>query len=58
LPLDTTMIRSTLGYSAMRYLRIEAFHAFTRQDSRVAGGQVNRNRVGAQIVVSQPMRIQ
>jgi len=58
LPLDTTLIRSTLGYSATRYLRVEAFHAFTRQDSRIAGGQVNRQRVGAQIVISQPMRIQ
>jgi hypothetical protein len=58
LPLDTTLVRSTLGYSATRYLRIEAFHMFTRQDSRIAGGQVNRQRVGAQIVVSQPMRIQ
>jgi hypothetical protein len=58
LPLDTTLIRSTLGYSATRYLRVEAFHAFTRQDSRVAGGRVNRQRIGAQIVISQPMRIQ
>jgi hypothetical protein len=58
LPLDTTAIRSTLGYSATRYLRIEAFHAFTRQDSKIAGGKVNRQRVGAQIVISQPMRIQ
>jgi hypothetical protein len=58
LPLDTTLVRSTLGYSATRYLRVEAFHAFTRQDSRIAGGQVNRQRVGAQIVISQPMRIQ
>jgi hypothetical protein len=58
LPLDTTLVRSTLGYSATRYLRIEAFHMFTRQDSRIAGGQVNRQRVGAQLVISQPMRIQ
>jgi hypothetical protein len=58
LPLDTSVIRTTLGYSATRYLRVEGFYAFTRQDSRVAGGKVNRNRAGAQVVISQPMRIQ
>jgi hypothetical protein len=58
LSLDTTLFRSTLGYSATRYLRVEAFHAFTRQDTQVAGGKVNRHRVGVQVVISQPMRIQ
>jgi hypothetical protein len=58
LPLDTTLLRSTLGYSATRYLRIEGFYAFTRQDTRIAGGKVNRQRAGAQVVISQPMRIQ
>jgi hypothetical protein len=52
------VIRTTVGYSATRYLRVEGFYAFTRQDSRVAGGKVNRNRAGAQVVISQPMRIQ
>ena len=52
------MLRSTLGYAATRYLRVEGFYAFTRQDSRIAGGKVNRQRVGAQVVISQPMRIQ
>jgi hypothetical protein len=58
LPLDTAMLRSTLGYAATRYLRVEGFYAFTRQDSRIAGGKVNRQRIGAQVVISQPMRIQ
>lgn len=58
LPLDTTLLRSTLGYAATPYLRVEAFHAFTRQDTRIAGGKVNRQRVGVQVVISQPMRIQ
>ena len=57
LELDTIWIRSTLGYSASRWLRIEAFHAFTRQDSQVTGGEINRQRAGVQVVVSQPMRI-
>jgi hypothetical protein len=58
LQLDTFWIRSTLGYSASRWLRLEGFHAFTRQDSQVTGGEINRHRIGAQVVVSQPVRIQ
>jgi hypothetical protein len=58
LPLDTTALRGTLGYSVTRHLRVEVFDAFTRQDSRIAGGRVNRQRIGVQIVISQPMRIQ
>jgi hypothetical protein len=58
LQLDTIWIRSTLGYSAARWLRVEGFHAFTRQDSQVTGGEINRQRVGVQVVISQPMRIQ
>jgi hypothetical protein len=58
LQLDTIWIRSTLGYSAARWLRIEGFHAFTRQDSQVTGGEINRQRAGVQVVISQPMRIQ
>lgn len=58
LQLDTIWIRSTLGYSATRWMRVEGFHAFTRQDSIVTGGEINRNRIGAQVVISQPVRIQ
>ena len=58
LQLDTIWIRSTLGYSATRWFRIEGFHAFTRQDSIVTGGEINRHRLGVQAVVSQSMRIQ
>jgi hypothetical protein len=58
LRLDTIVIRSTLGYSATRWMRVEGFHAFTRQDSIVTGGEINRNRIGAQVVISQPVRIQ
>ena len=57
LELDTIWIRSTVGYAATRWLRVEGFHAFTRQDSVVTGGEINRQRLGAQVVISQPMRI-
>jgi hypothetical protein len=46
-----------VGYALVRWLRLEAFHVFTRQDSIVTGGEINRQRAGLQLVVSQPMRI-
>jgi hypothetical protein len=58
LELDSILTRSTVGYALARWFRIEGFHAFTRQDSKVTGGEINRHRIGAQIVISQPMRIQ
>ena len=58
LQLDTIWLRSTIGYSASRWLRVEGFHVFTRQDSKVTGGEINRYRIGAEVVVSQPVRIQ
>jgi hypothetical protein len=54
---DTFLTSTTIGYSASRWLRLEAYHAYSRQDSIVTGGEVTRHRVGAQLVVSQPMRI-
>ena len=57
LELDTIWLRTTVGYSATRWLRLEGFHAYTRQDSIVTGGEIDRQRAGFQVVVSQPMRI-
>lgn len=58
LELDSVVVESTVGYVVARWLRLEAFHAFSRQDSKITGGEVNRHRAGAQLVISQPMRIQ
>jgi hypothetical protein len=57
LQLDTIWIRSTVGYAPARWARIEVLYTFTRQDSIVTGGEVDRHRVGVQFVISQPMRI-
>jgi hypothetical protein len=57
LKLDTIWIRSTVGYALARWFRSEVFYAYTRQDSQVTGGEIDRHRVGVQFVVSQPMRI-
>jgi hypothetical protein len=58
LRLDSLWLDSTVGYSWTRWLRLEGFYTYTRQDSIVTGGELDRHRVGAQIVISQPMRIQ
>lgn len=58
LSLETTALRSTLGYAAARHLRLEVFYTLTRQDTGIPGGDINRHRAGAQVVISQPMRIQ
>jgi uncharacterized protein (PEP-CTERM system associated) len=58
LALDSFVVETTGGYGVSRWLRLEAFHRFTRQDSRITGGEINRHRLGLQIVISQPMRIQ
>ncbi|HEX6974761.1 MAG TPA: hypothetical protein VF147_10180, partial [Vicinamibacterales bacterium] len=57
LKLDTIWLRSTVGYGLTRWLRLEGYYAFTRQDSQVTGGEINRHRAGMQVVLSQPMRI-
>lgn len=57
LELDTIWIRSTVGYAVARWGQLQALYTFTRQDSIVTGGEINRHRVGVQFVVAQPMRI-
>jgi hypothetical protein len=57
LQLDTISLHSTLGYAATRWARVEALYTYTRQDSIVTGGEVDRHRIGVQFVISQPMRI-
>lgn len=58
LELDTIRLRASLGYSATRWLRGETFYTYSRQDSIITGGEVDRHRVGLQFVISKPMRIQ
>jgi hypothetical protein len=57
LELDTIWLRSTVGFAARRWARIEALYTYTRQDSVLTGGEIDRHRVGVQFVISQPMRI-
>jgi hypothetical protein len=57
LELDTVALRATVGYAAARWARVEGVYLYTRQDSIVTGGEVDRHRIGVQFVVSQPVRI-
>ena len=58
LPLDSIWLHTTVGYAVQRWLRIEGYHAFSRQDVRLNNGQVNRNVIGVQFVVARPVRIE
>jgi hypothetical protein len=57
LELDTAVLRATVGYSATRWARVEGLYAYSRQDSVVTGGEVDRHRIGIQFVIAQPVRI-
>jgi hypothetical protein len=57
-PLDSTWLRSVVGYGLQRWFRIEGYYQFTHQDSRIPGGNISRHVAGVQFVVAQPMRIQ
>jgi hypothetical protein len=58
LELDSFVTHATVGYAITRWFRVEGYHAYTRQDSKVTGGEIDRHRIGAQLVISQPMRIE
>ena len=51
-------VDATAGYLLRRWLRLEAYYVGAFQDTDVAGGQVDRNRVGVQFVTSRPVRFQ
>ena len=55
--LDSFIADGTVGYAPSRWLRVEGFYIYTRQDSRITGGEINRHRAGVRLVLAQPMRI-
>ena len=55
--LKTLWLRAALGYKVQRWLRVEGYHLYMNQDNRLAGGQITRQMIGAQLVVSEPVRI-
>jgi hypothetical protein len=58
LPLRSLLTYSIVGWEPQNWVRLEAFYARTQQSTLRPGGEVERNRVGFQIVTSKPMRVQ
>lgn len=58
LPLRSLLTYSIVGWEPQNWVRFEAFYARAQQSTLRPGGQVDRNRVGIQIVTSKPMRMQ
>jgi hypothetical protein len=58
LPLRSLLTYAIVGWEPQAWFRIEAFYARSQQTTLRPGGQVDRNRVGLQIVTSKPMRMQ
>jgi hypothetical protein len=56
-PLNSMWIDTLGGYALERWLRLEGYYVFTRQDTRLAGGLISRHVVGVQLVISEPVRI-
>jgi len=57
LALDAMWFNGTVGYALQRWLRVEGYESFSRQDTRLAAGQIHRHVFGVQMVVAQPVRI-
>ena len=53
----STWINSTVGYALQRWVRLEGYWSFSRQDTPRPGGLINRHIIGAQIAISEPVRI-
>jgi hypothetical protein len=58
LPLRSLRTHTALGWEPQRWVRLEVFYSLVQQTSLRAGGYLDRNRVGFQVVTSKPMRMQ
>jgi hypothetical protein len=57
LNLKSTWISGNVGYALRPWIRLEGFYDGTHQSIERPGGQLDRNRVGFQIITAKPMRI-
>ncbi len=58
LRLKSWWIEGAIGYGLTPWMRVEGFYNGARQTIDRPGGVLNRNHIGFQIVMEQPMRIQ
>jgi hypothetical protein len=56
-PIHSLWFTSLVGYTASRWLHIEGFFSATHQEVLRPGGEVDRNRIGLQVVTTKPMRV-
>jgi hypothetical protein len=56
-PLRSYWVEGSIGYAATPWVRIEGFYAGTHQIIQRAGGTLDRNRAGVQVVTARPMKI-
>lgn len=57
LRLKSIWIDGTVGYTLRAWLQIEGFYSGTHQTIDRPGGQLDRNRIGFQIITAKPVRI-
>jgi hypothetical protein len=57
LPLRSYWVEGSVGYAFTPWMRFEVFYAGTRQTIDRPGGELDRNRVGIQIITAKPVRI-
>jgi hypothetical protein len=57
LPLRSYWVEGSVGYAATPWVRFEVFYAGTRQTINRPGGELDRNRVGIQVITAKPVRI-
>jgi hypothetical protein len=58
LPLRSLRTHTIVGWEPQPWMRLEVFYSLVQQTSLRAGGYLDRNRIGFQIVTSKPMRMQ
>jgi hypothetical protein len=58
LPLRSLRTHTILGWEPQPWVRLEGYVSVVQQTSLRAGGYLDRNRVGFQVVTSKPMRMQ
>jgi hypothetical protein len=55
--LHTRWIEGSIGYGFNPWLRVEGFFASSQQNIDRPGGLVDRNRIGVQVITSNPLRV-
>ncbi|MGE3520777.1 MAG: hypothetical protein AB7J63_17660, partial [Vicinamibacterales bacterium] len=55
--LTSVWVGATVGYVLQPWARVEAFYGSTHQSIDRPGGQLDRHRVGIQVITAKPMRI-